>query len=168
MTPPLPSPAADRPLAGPLRSDDGPSSSAGDGEGMESLEPLPRSERTWTWTHFARLWVCMQINPVSLVQAGGLLNLGLNLGEVLGATAIGCVIVTAALVANAGPGAEYGICFPVYAVRTSTRCGGAGRGLTTRETSAPPSGPWAPGTSPWCAAPSASCGWGRSPGWRRT
>mmetsp|Transcript_25173 Transcript_25173/g.70560 ORF Transcript_25173/g.70560 Transcript_25173/m.70560 type:complete len:524 (-) Transcript_25173:320-1891(-) len=82
---------------------------------MERLDPVPPEERTWGVFGFARLWVAMNINPLTLVLGSGLLNMGLSPGGVVGAAAAGAAVTLASLVANAWAGCQTGAPFPVYA-----------------------------------------------------
>lgn len=84
-----------------------------DNSTLESLDPIPPSERTWTaWTYTA-MWAGISVQPSSFIFGAALLGLGLSVAEAAVALVLGNILLVIPLVLNAFPGAKYGIPFPV-------------------------------------------------------
>ena len=79
------------------------------------LAPVPPSGRTWTWWHFASLWVGLSVCIPTYMLAASLIGAGMNWWQALLTILLGNAIVLVPLVINAHAGTEYGIPFPVYA-----------------------------------------------------
>jgi NCS1 family nucleobase:cation symporter-1 len=81
----------------------------------EDLAPTEASRRTWTWVHFASLWVGMVVCVPSYTIAGGMIDQGLNWWQACLLVFLGNAIVLLPILLNAHAGAKYGIPFPVFA-----------------------------------------------------
>ncbi len=81
----------------------------------EDLAPTTPEKRTWTWLHFASLWVGMVVCVPSYTIAGGMIDQGLNWWQACLLVFLGNAIVLIPILLNAHAGAKYGIPFPVFA-----------------------------------------------------
>lgn len=81
----------------------------------EDLAPTTPEKRTWTWLHFASLWVGMVVCVPSYTIAGGMIDQGLNWWQACLLVFLGNAIVLVPILLNAHAGAKYGIPFPVFA-----------------------------------------------------
>eukprot|EP00041_Stephanoeca_diplocostata_P021069 m.483877 g.483877 ORF g.483877 m.483877 type:complete len:588 (-) comp21729_c0_seq7:489-2252(-) len=80
---------------------------------MESLLPVPQTDRTWTtWTYVA-MWIGCTVQPSSFVFGAALLGMGLSLFEGFLALTFGNFLLLGPLTLNSLPGVKYGIPFPV-------------------------------------------------------
>jgi NCS1 family nucleobase:cation symporter-1 len=79
------------------------------------LRPTTEAARTWTWVHYAALWVGMAHCVPTWLMAGSMIALGLTWWQVIGLMAVGNLIVLVPVVLNSHPGTKYGIPFPVLA-----------------------------------------------------
>ncbi|AIE84923.1 NCS1 family nucleobase:cation symporter-1 [Fimbriimonas ginsengisoli] len=79
------------------------------------LRPTTDEQRTWTWVHYAALWVGMAHCVPTWLMAGSLIALGLTWWQVIGIMALGNLIVLVPVVMNSHAGTRYGIPFPVLA-----------------------------------------------------
>jgi NCS1 family nucleobase:cation symporter-1 len=81
----------------------------------EDLAPTTPTQRSWTWLHFASLWVGMVVCVPSYTIAGGMIDQGLNWWQACLLVFLGNAIVLIPILLNAHAGAKYGIPFPVFA-----------------------------------------------------
>jgi NCS1 family nucleobase:cation symporter-1 len=81
----------------------------------EDLAPTTPPQRSWTWLHFASLWVGMVVCVPSYTIAGGMIDQGLNWWQACLLVFLGNAIVLIPILLNAHAGAKYGIPFPVFA-----------------------------------------------------
>lgn len=79
------------------------------------LAPVPPARRTWTWLHFAALWVGMVVCVPSYTIAAGMIQQGLNWWQASLLVLLGNAIVLVPILLNAHAGAKYGVPFPVFA-----------------------------------------------------
>ncbi len=79
------------------------------------LAPVSADKKTWTWVHFAALWVGMVVCVPSYTIAGGMIDQGLNWWQACLLVFLGNAIVLIPILLNAHAGAKYGIPFPVFA-----------------------------------------------------
>ena len=78
------------------------------------LAPVTPSERTWTWVHFASLWVGMSICIPTYTLASSLVDRGWTWQSAVGAIVLGNLIVFLPIVLNSHAGTRYGVPFPVF------------------------------------------------------
>jgi NCS1 family nucleobase:cation symporter-1 len=81
----------------------------------EDLAPTSPEKRTWTWLHYAALWVGMVVCVPSYTIAGGMIDQGLNWWQACLLVFLGNAIVLIPILLNAHAGAKYGVPFPVFA-----------------------------------------------------
>lgn len=81
----------------------------------EDLAPTTPDKRTWTWLHFASLWVGMVVCVPSYTIAAGMIDQGLNWWQACLLVLMGNLVVLVPILLNAHAGAKYGIAFPVFA-----------------------------------------------------
>lgn len=81
----------------------------------EDLAPTTAEKRTWTWLHFASLWVGMVVCVPSYTIAAGMIDQGLNWWQACLLVLLGNLVVLVPILLNAHAGAKYGIPFPVFA-----------------------------------------------------
>lgn len=81
----------------------------------EDLAPTDANKRTWTWLHFASLWVGMVVCVPSYNIAAGMIDQGMNWWQACLLVFLGNVVVLLPILLNAHAGAKYGIPFPVFA-----------------------------------------------------
>jgi NCS1 family nucleobase:cation symporter-1 len=79
------------------------------------LAPVPLSRRTWTFWHFASLWVGLSVCIPTYMLAASLIQAGMTWWQSLFTILLGNAIVLVPLAVNAHAGTRYGIPFPVYA-----------------------------------------------------
>jgi len=79
------------------------------------LRPTTPEQRTWTWVHYAALWIGMAHCVPTWLMAGSFIALGLSWWQVILLMAVGNCIVLIPIVLNSHPGTRYGIPFPVLA-----------------------------------------------------
>jgi len=79
------------------------------------LAPTPASERSWTATDLAALWIGMIVCVPAYMLAGGLVELGMNWRQAVLTVGLGNLIVLVPMLLIGEPGARYGISFPVLA-----------------------------------------------------
>lgn len=82
------------------------------------LAPVPPSRRDWTWVNMSTVWMGMVHNVVAYETAAGLMALGLNAWQAIGATAIAYLCLFVAMWFNAVSGTRYGLPFCVL-IRSS-------------------------------------------------
>ncbi|CAN5181498.1 NCS1 family nucleobase:cation symporter-1 [soil metagenome] len=78
------------------------------------LAPVTPSQRTWTWVHFASLWVGMSICIPTYTLASSLVDRGWTWQSAVGAIVLGNLIVFLPIVLNSHAGTRYGVPFPVF------------------------------------------------------
>jgi NCS1 family nucleobase:cation symporter-1 len=81
----------------------------------EDLAPVRISDRHWTTTDYAALWVSMAHCIPTYMLASGLIQNGMSWGQALFTIGLGNVIVLFPILLNSHPGTKYGIPFPVFA-----------------------------------------------------
>jgi len=79
------------------------------------LAPVPNNERTWTWVHFAALWVGMAVCIPTYTLASSLVAGGWTWQAAVGSIVLGNLIVLLPIALVAEAGTRYGIPFPVFA-----------------------------------------------------
>lgn len=84
----------------------------------KDLDPVPMSERTWEWYHFAGFWISEGFSAATMEAASAPVALGLNPGLAIVACMIGNFLVTIPICLNGYLGAKYGVNFPVL-IRSS-------------------------------------------------
>ena len=77
------------------------------------LAPTTSAERTWTWHHFAALWIAMVVCVPAYMMAAGLVSEGMNWWQAVGTVLLGNVIVLIPILLIGHAGARYGVPFPV-------------------------------------------------------
>jgi NCS1 family nucleobase:cation symporter-1 len=82
------------------------------------LAPVPLAKRDWTWVNMSTVWMGMVHNVVAYETAAGLMALGMNAWQALGATAIAYMCLFFAMWFNAVSGTRYGLPFCVL-IRSS-------------------------------------------------
>ncbi len=90
----------------------------------EDLAPTTAAQRTWTWYHFAALWVGMVMCIPSYALAGGLIEQGMSPWQAVTTVLIGNLIVLVPMLLIGHAGAKYGIPYAVL-VRSSFGTQGA-------------------------------------------
>ncbi|NDZ78684.1 NCS1 family nucleobase:cation symporter-1 [Streptomyces sp. SID10853] len=79
------------------------------------LEPTPAAQRTWSWWHFATLWMGMVHNIFNFTWVGGLVALGMSVWQALTVALAGNLVQTFVIGLNGRIGARFGIPFAVWA-----------------------------------------------------
>ncbi len=79
------------------------------------LAPTGPEQRTWTWYHFAALWVGMVVAVPSWMLASGLIEQGMSAGQAAVTVLLGNVVVLIPLLLIGHAGARYGIPYSVLA-----------------------------------------------------
>ena len=82
------------------------------------LAPTTAAQRTWTWYHYAALWVGMVMCIPSYTLAAGLIDQGMSPWQAVGTVLLGNLIVLAPMLLIGHAGAKYGIPYAVL-VRSS-------------------------------------------------
>ncbi|MEI9852458.1 MAG: NCS1 family nucleobase:cation symporter-1 [Sphingomonas sp.] len=82
------------------------------------LAPTGPEQRTWTWYHFASLWIGMIVAVSGWLLAGGLVEQGMSAGQAAFTVLLGNVVVLVPLLLIGHAGARYGIPYAVL-VRAS-------------------------------------------------
>jgi nucleobase:cation symporter-1, NCS1 family len=90
----------------------------------EDLAPTTAAQRTWTWYHFAALWVGMVMCIPSYTLAAGLIDQGMSPWQAVTTVLIGNLIVLVPMLLIGHAGAKYGIPYAVL-VRSSFGTQGA-------------------------------------------
>jgi NCS1 family nucleobase:cation symporter-1 len=81
----------------------------------ESLNPIPKDERYWSFFHFAALWATLSISlPQYMFGATMVASMGFNWWQTVLVVLIGNIIALVPLILNAWPGTQFGISFPVF------------------------------------------------------
>ena len=88
------------------------------------LLPTTPEQRTWTWYHYAALWVGMVMCIPSYMLASGLIEQGMSPWQAVSTVLLGNAIVLAPMLLIGHAGAKYGIPYAVL-VRTSFGTRGA-------------------------------------------
>ena len=88
------------------------------------LAPTTAAQRTWTWYHFAALWVGMVMCIPSYTLAAGLIDQGMSPWQAVGTVLLGNAIVLVPMLLIGHAGAKYGIPYAVL-VRSSFGTQGA-------------------------------------------
>ncbi len=81
----------------------------------DDLSPTPPEGRTWTWYHFACLWLGMVISIPAYLLAGGLIDRGLSPLAAIGCVLIGNIVILVPIALIGHAGARYGIPYAVLA-----------------------------------------------------
>jgi len=84
----------------------------------EDLIPTPIANRTWTWWSFSTLWMGMVHNVYNFTWLGGLILMGMSIGQALAIAIVGNLIQTLLIGLVGRVGARHGIPFPVWARST--------------------------------------------------
>lgn len=79
------------------------------------LTPTPIAQRTWTWWSFSTLWMGMVHNVYNFTWLGGLILMGMSIGQALTIAIVGNLIQTLLIGLVGRVGARHGIPFPVWA-----------------------------------------------------
>jgi NCS1 family nucleobase:cation symporter-1 len=79
------------------------------------LAPTDAAQRSWTWYHYAALWIGMIVAVPSWMLASGLIEQGMSAGEATITVLLGNVIVLVPLLLIGHAGARYGIPYSVLA-----------------------------------------------------
>lgn len=79
----------------------------------EDLAPTTEATRTWTWVHFAALWVAMVVCVPTYMLAAGLVSEGMAWWQAIITVLLGNVIVLIPMMMIGHAGAKYGVPFPV-------------------------------------------------------
>lgn len=90
----------------------------------DDLAPTTKAQRTWTWYHFAALWVGMVMCIPSYMLASGLIEQGMSSWQAVTTVLLGNAIVLVPMLLIGHAGARYGIPFAVL-VRSSFGTQGA-------------------------------------------
>ncbi len=90
----------------------------------EDLAPTSVAQRTWTWYHFAALWVGMVMCIPSYTLAAGLIDQGMSPWQAVTTVLLGNAIVLVPMLLIGHAGAKYGIPYAVL-VRASFGTQGA-------------------------------------------
>lgn len=77
------------------------------------LAPTTEATRTWTWVHFAALWVAMVVCVPTYMLAAGLVSEGMAWWQAILTVLLGNVIVLIPMLLIGHAGAKYGVPFPV-------------------------------------------------------
>src|SRR3569623_421692 len=87
------------------------------------LAPTTPAQRTWTWYHYAALWVGMVMCIPSYPLAAGLIDQGMSPWQAVATVLLGNAIVLVPMLLLGHAGAKYGIPYAVL-VRSSfgTQC----------------------------------------------
>lgn len=88
------------------------------------LAPTTAAQRTWTWYHYAALWVGMVMCIPSYTLAAGLIDQGMSPWQAVSTVLLGNLIVLLPMVLIGHAGAKYGIPYAVL-VRSSFGTQGA-------------------------------------------
>ncbi len=88
------------------------------------LAPTTGWQRTWTWYHFAALWIGMVMCIPSYTLAAGLIDQGMSPWQAVGTVLLGNLIVLVPMLLIGHAGAKYGIPYAVL-VRSSFGTQGA-------------------------------------------
>ena len=79
------------------------------------LDPVQRSQRTWTSVSFFSLWVGMAINIPTYMIAASLIEGGMNWSQAMWTVLLGNLIVLGPMMLSGHGGTKFGIPFPVLA-----------------------------------------------------
>ena len=79
----------------------------------EDLAPTAAADRSWTWAHYASLWVAMVVCVPSYMMAAGLVSEGMNWWQAVATVLFGNAIVLVPMLLIGHAGAKYGVPFPV-------------------------------------------------------
>ena len=88
------------------------------------LAPTTAAQRTWTWYHYAALWIGMVMCIPSYTLAAGLIDQGMSPWQAVTTVLIGNLIVLVPMLLIGHAGAKYGIPYAVL-VRSSFGTSGA-------------------------------------------
>jgi NCS1 family nucleobase:cation symporter-1 len=80
----------------------------------EDFAPIPASQRTWSTTNIAAIWIGMAVCIPTYMLASSLIQQGMNWWEALITILLGNVIVLIPMILNAHVGTKYGIPLPVF------------------------------------------------------
>ena len=80
----------------------------------EDFAPIRASERTWSATNIAAIWVGMAVCIPTYMLASGLIQQGMNWWQALITILLGNIIVLIPMILNAHVGTKYGIPLPVF------------------------------------------------------
>lgn len=90
----------------------------------DDLAPTTAAQRTWTWYHFAALWIGMVMCIPSYTLAAGLIDQGMSPWQAVSTVLLGNLIVLLPMLLIGHAGAKYGIPYAVL-VRSSFGTQGA-------------------------------------------
>lgn len=79
----------------------------------EDLSPTTLSQRTWTWAHYASLWIAMVVCVPTYMMAAGLVAEGMNWWQAVLTVLLGNAIVLVPMILVGHAGAKHGVPFPV-------------------------------------------------------
>jgi NCS1 family nucleobase:cation symporter-1 len=79
----------------------------------QDLAPTTEATRTWTWLHFAALWVAMVVCVPTYMLAAGLVSEGMAWWQAIITVLLGNVIVLVPMIMIGHAGAKHGVPFPV-------------------------------------------------------
>lgn len=97
----------------PLRADELTVAAPEPGLYNADLAPVPLARRDWSWVNMSTVWMGMVHNVVAYETASGLMALGMNAWQAIGATAIAYFFLFIAMWFNAVSGTRYGLPFCV-------------------------------------------------------
>lgn len=80
----------------------------------EDFAPVPASERNWTVTNIASIWIGMAVCIPTYMLASSLINQGMNWWQAFITIILGNIIVLIPMILNAHVGTKYGIPLPVF------------------------------------------------------
>lgn len=84
----------------------------------EDLAPTSAAHRTWTWVHYAALWIGMVMCIPVYLMASGLIDQGMSAPQAITTVFLGNLIVLVPMLLIGHAGAKYGIPFAVF-IRSS-------------------------------------------------
>jgi nucleobase:cation symporter-1, NCS1 family len=80
----------------------------------KDFAPVPASERNWTVTNIASIWIGMAVCIPTYMLASSLINQGMNWWQAFVTIILGNIIVLIPMILNAHVGTKYGIPLPVF------------------------------------------------------
>jgi NCS1 family nucleobase:cation symporter-1 len=80
----------------------------------EDFAPVPKSERNWSVTNIAAIWIGMAVCIPTYMLSSSLINQGMNWWQAMITITLGNLIVLVPMILNAHVGTKYGIPLPVF------------------------------------------------------
>eukprot|EP00122_Pirum_gemmata_P011820 Pgem_evm1s10958 len=80
---------------------------------LESLQPIEKEKRIWSWVNFSFLWTSILLSPAVMTTGASLLAYGrdFGIGGIFAVSVLSAFISLACLIGNAFAGSRYGISF---------------------------------------------------------